>query len=100
MQGSRLQAHLGITNSVGVWIDPKVGQSLDVLSFSLCSISPPPNPQHFFLEQFWVKNFEMAGWPHPSTGGHVCLLEVVSLVFISQMLGISANAIPIGSWDE
>ena len=28
--------------------------------------------------QFWVKIFEMGVWPHPSTRGHVYLLEVIS----------------------
>lgn len=41
---------------------------------------------HFFVhlffvqEDFWVKNFEMCGWPRPSPGGHVYLLEVVSII--------------------
>jgi hypothetical protein len=57
---------------------------------------------HFFLsppEHFWVKHFEMGGWPHLSTGGHASLLEVVSKVYISPLLGILAKVINIGSWD-
>ena len=47
-------------------MDPQVGQSLDGLSFGLCStlcfcIS-------FRQEPFWVKNLEMSGWPYPPTG--------------------------------
>jgi hypothetical protein len=33
-----------------------------------------------------------------STGGHVCLLEVVSLGSISPLLGSAANVIPIENW--
>jgi hypothetical protein len=67
---------------------------------------PFPQPRlHFYpcisfrQEQFLVKNFEMGDWPHPSTVGHVYLLEVVSSRSISLMLGISVNVIPIGSWN-
>jgi hypothetical protein len=35
----------------------------------------------------------MCEWPHPSTGGNVCFLEVVSL-----LLGILANDISIVIW--
>ena len=38
----------------------------------------------------------MGVWPHASNGGHVYLLDVVSLVFISPLFGISVNVIPIG----
>jgi hypothetical protein len=41
----------------------------------------------------------MDGQPHTSTGGHVYLLEVVSSGYISIILGISANVMPIGFWD-
>jgi hypothetical protein len=55
--------------------------SLDGLSFNLCSMFC------LFLsfgqEHFWVKIFEMPGWPHVSTGGRVYLLEVVSRGCIS-----------------
>ena len=54
----------------------------------------------FGQEQFWVKNFEMAGCPHPSTGSHAYLLEMVSTGSISPLLGILAKAIPIGSWEH
>jgi hypothetical protein len=43
------------------------------------SVSVPVLYQSFLwtgtLQHFWVKNFEMAGWPHPSTGDHAYLLE-------------------------
>jgi hypothetical protein len=50
-------------------LDPQVGQSLDGLSFSLCStlclcIS-------FRQEQFRVKIFEKDGWSYPSNRGCV-----------------------------
>jgi hypothetical protein len=72
-----------------------VGQFLDGLSFSLCSISHPSVT--FRQEQFWVKDFEMCEWPHPSSGGHMSLLEVISSCSISSLLGILANVIFIGS---
>ena len=69
-----------------------VGQSLGGLSLSLFSIFVPAFP----LEgKFWVKIFEMGGWSHISTGGHVYLL--VSSGFISLLLDISVNVILIGS---
>ena len=52
----------------------------------------------FRQEKFWVKDFDVGGWPDPSTRGHVYLLEVFSSSFISLLLGISANVIPIVSW--
>jgi hypothetical protein len=52
---------------VCIWMDPLVGQSLDDLSFSLCSTLCPCIS--FRQEQFWVKNLEMSGWPHPLTRG-------------------------------
>ena len=76
-------------------LDPKALQSLDDLSFSLCFTRCPFIS--FRQEQFWVKNFEMGGWPHPSTGGCDYLLEVVSTGSIFPLLGILANVIPIGS---
>ena len=60
----------------------------------------------FGQRHFWVKNFEIGGWIHPLTGGHVILLEVVSRGSISPLLLISAKVnpvrakvIPIVSWD-
>ena len=47
-------------------MDPKVGQSLAGLSVSLCSIFRPCVSSQ---EQFWDKDSEMSGWPHPSTEG-------------------------------
>jgi hypothetical protein len=51
----------------------------------------------FGQEHFWVKNFEMCGWPHPSTGGHAYLLKVVSTGSISPLLGILAKVISHGT---
>ena len=48
-------------------MDPQVGQSLNGLSFSLCSTLCPSIP--FRQEPFWVKNLEISGWPHPLTRG-------------------------------
>jgi hypothetical protein len=62
---------------------------------SVCSIYSPY--LSFGHEHFWVKNFEMLGWPHPSTGGHVYLQDVVSSGFISPLFGISAKVIAIFS---
>ena len=53
----------------------------------------------FGQEYFWVKNFEMGGWPHPSTGALAYLLDVVSIVLISHFLFILAEVVPIGSWE-
>jgi hypothetical protein len=39
----------------------------------------------------------MGGWPHPLTGGHAYLLEVVSKGSISPLLCISAKVIPVES---
>jgi hypothetical protein len=57
-------------------MDSQVGQSLVGPSFSLCSIFFCPCSS-FAQEHFWVKNFDISGWPHPSTRGHAYLLEVV-----------------------
>jgi hypothetical protein len=76
-------------------MDPKVGWSLDGLSFSLCCIFCPCI--FFRQEQFWVKYFKMGGWPHPSTTGHVYLLDLVSLGSVSSLLGVLVNVIPLGA---
>ena len=47
----------------------------------------------FRQEQLWVKNYEMGGWPHISNGSHVYLLEVVSSISLSPLLGISDKVI-------
>jgi hypothetical protein len=49
----------------------------------------------FRQEQFRVEDFKMGGWTNLSTGGHVCLLEVVSSGSISLLLCILVNVIPI-----
>jgi hypothetical protein len=48
---------------------------------------------------FWVKNFEIHWWHHPSTEGYAYLLEVVSTGSLSPLLGMSAKVITIGSWE-
>jgi hypothetical protein len=55
-------------------IDPKLGQSLDCLSFNFTH-------------------------PYTGGGGHVYLLEVVSSGFISLLLGTVAKVIPTESWE-
>jgi hypothetical protein len=47
-------------------MDPQLGKSLDGLCFSHCSTLCPS--MSFRQEQFWVKNLETRGWPHPPTG--------------------------------
>jgi hypothetical protein len=65
-------------------MDPQVGQSLDGLSFSLCSTFCPVIS--FRQEQFWVKILKMGWWPHPSTRGHALTtgygLDWFSLPFV------------------
>ena len=75
-----------------------MGQSLDVLSFSLYSIPCPCIS--FRQEQFWVNIFEMGEWPHPSTGGCAYPQNMVSTGSLSSLLGISANVIPNGAWES
>jgi hypothetical protein len=50
----------------------------------------------FRQEQFWVKFFEVGEWPHPSTGGHAYLLEVVSSGSISPLMSSLTKVIPLG----
>ena len=47
-------------------MNPYVGQTLDGLFWSLCSIFCPCFS--FGQEHFWIKNFEMCEWPHPQLG--------------------------------
>jgi hypothetical protein len=75
-------------------MDHQVGQSPDGLFFSLCSIPPPHSS--FGWKHFWVKNFEMVGWPHPLTGDYAYLLVVVSTGSISPLWGIWAKVTPLG----
>jgi hypothetical protein len=75
-------------------MNPWVGQSLEGLSFSLCSIFHPC--LYFGQEHFGVKKFDMDAWLHPSTGGYAYLLEVVSTGSFSSLLYISAKVIPFG----
>ena len=78
-------------------MDPKLGQSLDGLSFSLCFISVPEVPLD--RNNSGSKILKVSEWPHPSSGGPVYLLKVVSSGSISTLLGISAKVIPIESWE-
>ena len=78
-------------------MDPKLGQSLDGLSFSLCSIFVPSFP--LGRNNFESKNLKMDRWSHASTGGHVYHLEVVSSGSISLLLGILINVIPTEFWE-
>ena len=77
--GSCQQVLLG--NSVWVWClqmgwIPWWGQSLDGLSFSLCSTLCLCTS--FWQEEFWINIFDVGGWPHPSTRGHAYPLDMVS----------------------
>ena len=78
------------------WMNPKLGGSLDGLSFSLCSIFVTEFPLDW--NNSGSKILMMGGWPYPETGGHVYLLDVVSSGSIFSLLGILANVIPIASW--
>jgi hypothetical protein len=52
----------------------------------------------FGHKHFWVQNFELSGWHHPSTGGCAYQLVVVSIGSISCILCISAKVTPVDSW--
>jgi hypothetical protein len=75
-----------------------VRQSLDGLSFSLCSTLCPYIS--FREGQFCVNIFEMGGWPYSSTRAMpnlwMYMLSTGPLTFLS---GISANVIPVVSWE-
>jgi hypothetical protein len=58
-----------------------VGQSLDGLSFCLCSTLCPCIS--FSQEPFWVKILSMGGWLHPSTRSCAYPLDMVSTGSIS-----------------
>jgi hypothetical protein len=79
---SSQQAPLGNSNSnrFGVCRQDEFpgGQSPDGSSFNLCFIFCPCSS--FGQEHFWVQNFEVGGWSHPSSRVHAYLLEVVSMV--------------------
>ena len=55
-----------------------MGLSLVGLSFILCSIFC--SCLSFGEEHFWVKIFEVCGWPHPSTKGPCLSTKVVPMV--------------------
>jgi hypothetical protein len=76
-------------------MDPQVGQSLDGLSFSLCSALCPCIS--FRQEQFWVKILEMGGWPILQLGDHAQPLDMVSTGSPSPLWVISANVLPMRS---
>jgi hypothetical protein len=63
-------------------MDPQVGQSPNGPSFSLCSISC--SCSSFGQEHSRVKNFEMGEWPHPLTGRHAYVLDMVSTGSVSS----------------
>ena len=69
-----------------------LSQSLDDLSFSLCSIFVPAFPLD--RNNSGSKILKMGGWPHASSGNHVYLLEVIRSGSIPQLLGILAKVIP------
>ena len=69
------QSLLGIHDNV--WVYPWVKQSLDGLSFSVCSTLCPHIS--FRQEPFWVKNLETSGWPHSPTWGALLNLWIGSL---------------------
>jgi hypothetical protein len=58
---------------------------------------------HFFVPVFPLdrndSGLKILRWPHSSIGGHADLLEVASTGSISSLLLISANVIPVGSWE-
>ena len=74
---------------------PKLSQSLDALSFSLCSIFIPVLPLD--INNFVSRILKMGGWPHASNGDHVYLLDMVSLGSISPLVGLLAKVILIGT---
>ena len=61
-------------------MDPQVGHSLMALQ-SLFRFFVPVLVLGYV--HFWVKTFEMGGWPHPLTRSCAYLLEVVSTGSIS-----------------
>ena len=68
---------------------------MDGLSFSLCS---SVSPCIFFRqEKFCVKIFEIGAWPHLSIGVCDYPMDIVASGSISPVLGITVNAIPVGS---
>jgi hypothetical protein len=71
-----------------------VGQSLGSLSFSLCSNLVPEFP--LGRNNFGLKFLKWVSGAIPQLGA--MLLEVVSTGFLSPLLGISANVIPVGPW--
>ena len=70
-----------------------MGQFLDGLSFRLGSTLCPCIS--FSQEECWVNIFEVNG----HSGGHAYPLDMVSTGSISPLLGISANVLPVGSWE-
>jgi hypothetical protein len=72
-------------------MDHTLGQSLDDLSFTLCSIFVPTFPLD--RNNLGLNILKMGGWFLPSTGGPVYLLEMVSSGYMSPLLGISATTL-------
>jgi hypothetical protein len=72
-----------------------VGQSLDSLSFILCSTLCPCIS--FRQEQFWVKILEMVGWPHPSIEGHLLIRSLQVLYPLCWVFQLMSSPLPNGS---
>ena len=51
-----------------------------------------------FLFDRRINTFEVGGLPHPSPGGHACVLVMVSIGSLFPLLGISANVLPVVFW--
>ena len=87
-------------------MDTNLGQSMDGLFFSLCTMIVPKFPLD--MKNSGSKKLKMGRWSWALTGGHVCLLEVVFSGSISTLLAVSNKGIPIsvletshipGLWD-
>jgi hypothetical protein len=104
MPGSCQQVLFGINYSRYLLpadgMDPYVGPSLDSLSFNIFSIFFVCAFLSFRQEHFWVNNFEMGGWPHPSTGDCVCLLKAVSTGSISPLFLLKSSPFGPGSFSH
>jgi hypothetical protein len=91
---------LAIVSGFGPWhgMDPKVGRSLDGLSFSLCSIFVPA----FSLDRnnSGSKNLRWVSVAPSINSGPGLSTWVISSGSIYPLLGISAKVIPIGSWES
>ena len=81
-------------NSVGFGVCRHDGSRMDSPCLVLLSVSVPYFcPCSSFEQQRWLKNFEMGGWSHPSTGRCAYLLEVVST---SSICTFQLKSSPLG----